>query len=340
LITRVKNKEARRLLITSGVILWIAVVAYFVRWISGQFSKEFNDILFFISFVLLFISWELLRLVHNKLNELLPFEGNIVLRIVVQIFIGIVVAFLVRYATYKFGEPFLPFKLDSLFLASTWALYALAVTGVNGVFFIRYFLERWKDSLVRAERLEKEKSQVQFDNLKNQLNPHFLFNALTSLNSLITEDPALAQQFLQQMSKVYRYVLQNKDKNFVALSTELDFIRNFVFLIETRFADALKIQFNIPESAKEKAIVPVTLQVLIENALKHNVVDQQQALTIDIFTADDYLVVTNNLQLRNSVETSNKQGLENLKSLYSFFTNKSVIIEKSAQRFSVKVPLL
>jgi len=328
------------LLVTFSVILLIAGFAYLARWGSGQFSKEFNNILFFISLVLLFTSWELLRLVHNRLNKILPFEGNIALRIAVQIFVGIVVAFIVRYCIYKFGEPFLPFQLDSLFLASTWALYALAVTGVNAVFFTRYFLSRWKDSLVYAERLEKEKSQVQFDNLKNQLNPHFLFNALTSLNSLITEDPALAQQFLQQMSKVYRYVLQNKDKNFVTLATELDFIRNFVFLIETRFSNALKIQFNITETAKEKAIVPVTLQILIENALKHNVVDLQQPLIVDVFTAGDYLVVSNNLQLRNSVETSNKQGLENLKSLYGFLTDKPVIIERGEQRFSVKVPLL
>ena len=328
------------MLVTFSVILLIAGFAYLARWGSGQFSKEFNNILFFISLVLLFTSWELLRLVHNRLNKILPFEGNIALRIAVQIFVGIVVAFIVRYCIYKFGEPFLPFQLDSLFLASTWALYALAVTGVNAVFFTRYFLSRWKDSLVYAERLEKEKSQVQFDNLKNQLNPHFLFNALTSLNSLITEDPALAQQFLQQMSKVYRYVLQNKDKNFVTLATELDFIRNFVFLIETRFSNALKIQFNITETAKEKAIVPVTLQILIENALKHNVVDLQQPLIVDVFTAGDYLVVSNNLQLRNSVETSNKQGLENLKSLYGFLTDKPVIIERGEQRFSVKVPLL
>ncbi len=328
------------MLFTISIVLLIAGIAYGVRLVSGQFDAQFNIILFYVSIILLFVSWETLRAVHLYLNKILPFESNLPLRIAVQIVSGIIVAFTIRFCIYKFGEPFLPFKLDSLFLASTWAIYGLAVTGVNSIFFVRYFLGRWKDSLIRAERLEKEKSQVQFDNLKNQLNPHFLFNALTSLNSLIMEDPALAQQFLQQMSKVYRYVLQNKDKNFVSLTTELDFIKNFVFLIETRFAEALKINFSIGESTKEKAIVPVTLQILIENALKHNVVDAQKPLTIEIFTANDYLVVSNNLQLRNSVETSNKQGLENLKSLYGFLTEQPVIIEHGHQRFSVKVPLL
>ena len=194
--------------------------------------------------------------------------------------------------------------------------------------------------MVREERLEKEKSQVQFDNLKNQLNPHFLFNALTSLNSLIVENPQLAQQFLQHMSKVYRYVLQHKDRNFVTLETELDFINNYVFLAETRFANSLRFKFDINEEQKQKAIVPVTMQILIENALKHNVVDDERPLAIDLITSGDYLVVSNNLQVRNRVETSNKQGLDNLRSLYAFLTDKPVIIEQSEYRFSVKVPLL
>jgi LytS/YehU family sensor histidine kinase len=231
-------------------------------------------------------------------------------------------------------------KLDPLFLASTWLLYALAVTGVNAVFFIKYFLGRWKESIVLTERLEKEKAQVQFDNLKNQLNPHFLFNALTSLNSLIFENQELASQFLQQMSKVYRYVLLNKDKNFVSLQTEIDFIRNYVFLVETRFEGALKIRFDIHQDDIDRAIVPVTLQILIENACKHNIIDREKPLNIDVLTVGDYLVVSNNLQLRRTVESSNKTGLDNLKSLYAFLTTKPVIIESLDDRFNVKVPLI
>ena len=181
---------------------------------------------------------------------------------------------------------------------------------------------------------------MQFDNLKNQLNPHFLFNALTSLHSLIPENQALAQQFLQHLSKVYRYVLQNKDKNFVSLQTELEFIKNYVFLAETRFGGALKIEFEISKEAMESAIVPVTLQILIENALKHNVIDSDKPLAVEVFSSGDYLVVSNNLQKRKTVETSNKQGLDNLKSLYRFMTERPVILENSETRFTVKVPLL
>jgi len=335
-----KKRTLHTLLFTYGVVIAIATVGFIVRWASGQFNLDFNIKLYFMSLVIISLTWEVLRWVHGRLNVVLPFEKSIPGRIALQLFIGVAVAIFIRFVIYKFGEPYLPIKLDSLFLASTWAIYALAVSGINTVFFIRYFIGRWKDSLVEAERLEKEKAQIQFDNLKNQLNPHFLFNALTSLNSLITENPVLASQFLQQMSKVYRYVLQNKEKSFVSLHTELEFIRNYVFLAETRFEGALKIKFDISKEALESAIVPVTLQVLIENAMKHNIIDKDKPLSVEVFSSGDYLVVSNNLQKRKTVETSNKQGLTNLESLYRFMTDRPVILETTEARFTVKVPLL
>jgi len=134
--------------------------------------------------------------------------------------------------------------------------------------------------------------------------------------------------------------LQNKEKNFVSLQTELDFIKNYVFLAETRFGGSLKIKFDLQESAHERAIVPVTLQILIENALKHNIIDHDRPLHIDIFTSGDYLVISNNLQKRKTVESSNKLGLDNLKSLYRFLTERPVIVEELNDRFNVKVPLI
>lgn len=323
------------------VIFVASIIAFFVR--TSKFDAvgwKMQVNIFVASILLGIVFWECLRLVNYWLNKKLPFEENISRRIIVQLVIGGIIGLIIRFFLYLFGEPYLPIKLDSLFLAATWALYVFVTIAINLGFFTAYFLERWKDSIVRAERLEKEKSQVQFDNLKNQLNPHFLFNALTSLNSLIFEDQGLASQFLQHLSKVYRYVLQNKDKNFVTLQTELDFISNYVFLLETRFKGALTIHFEIQEPSRDRAIVPVTLQILLENALKHNIVDPEKALNIDIFTTGDYLVVSNNLQLKKRVETSNKQGLENLKSLYRFLTDRPVIIENGESRFAVKVPLV
>jgi two-component system LytT family sensor kinase len=334
-------KSFRQFARSYAMILLIGIVALIVRIPkSHAFSFELQVNLFIASLVLVSVFWESLRNINFWLNRVYPFEKNISGRIIIQLILGGIVGLILRFIIYKWGEPRIPFQLDSLFLAATWALYVFFPTGVNLGFFTVYFIDRWKDSIVLAERLEKEKSQVQFDNLKNQLNPHFLFNALTSLNSLIFENQQLASDFLQQLSKVYRYVLQNKDKNFVVLKTELDFISNYVKLLETRFCGALTIKFDIQENSLEKAIVPVTLQILIENAIKHNVVDKERPLTIDIITVGDYLVVSNNLQVKKKVETSNKQGLENLKSLYAFLTDKSVVIEPTDNRFYVKIPLL
>jgi two-component system, LytTR family, sensor kinase len=334
-------KNATHFFRTYGIILSAGIIAFFVRLVKfNAFSLETNIVIFFFTILIAIVVWESLRFVHYWLNRVYPFERNLTGRIVIQLLIGTLIGIIIRAILYKWGEPLVPFKVDVLFLAATWAIYAMIPVGVNLCFFTVYFIDRWKDSLVRAERLEKEKSHVQFDNLKNQLNPHFLFNALTSLNSLIFENQKLASDFLQQLSKVYRYVLQNKDKNFVLLETELEFISNYVKLLETRFHGALKIHFDIHADSKEKAIVPVTLQILIENALKHNIADREKMLNIEIVTVGDYLVVSNNLQRRKNVETSNKQGLENLRSLYRFLTDKPVIVEPTDDRFFVKVPLL
>ena len=209
-----------------GGILGLAIVAFIVRRSRcSQFGLRFQISIFLVSLVLITLMWELLRLVNSTLDKKYPFERSLSNRIVIQLVLGASVGVFIRSLLYFFGEPFLPFKLDDLFAAATWVIYIIATVGINLGFFTAYFIHRWKDSLVLAERLEKEKSMVQFDNLKNQLNPHFLFNALTSLNSLIFENPTLASQFLQQLSKVYRYVLQNKDKNLVSLQTELDFTK-------------------------------------------------------------------------------------------------------------------
>ena len=269
-------KNGTQILRAYLVILAVGIMAFFVRIVKfSEVSLSAQVNIFVASLLLGTTFWESLRMVNYWLNKKMPFEENVTRRIIVQLVIGVAIGLGIRFLLYKFGEPHLPVKLDSLFLAATWPLYGFVAIAINLGFFTAYFLERWKDSIVRAERLEKEKSQVQFDNLKNQLNPHFLFNALTSLNSLIFEDQVLASQFLQHLSKVYRYVLQNKEKNFVTLQTELDFIANYVFLLETRFKPALAIRFEIQDDSRERAIVPVTLQILLENALKHNIVDPE-----------------------------------------------------------------
>ncbi len=338
---RIGYKSWKHFRDTYAIILALWVVSGVFRFIKlSEFSISLHVILFFVSGLGIIFIWEILRIIDLALNRHYPYERNLTGRIILQLFLGALFGLSIRILIYYFGEPYFPFQLDHLFLAVTWALYIILPSAFNLIFFAGYFFNQWKEGILRAERLEKEKAQVQFENLKNQLNPHFLFNALTSLNSLIREDPELASKFLQQLSKVYRYVLQHKGETVVSLETELNFVQNYIFLADTRFGAALSISIDVPPVSLDKGVVTVTLQVLLENAFKHNVIEPGRPLQIHISATEDYLTIQNNLQKRRNVESSNKQGLENIKSMYRYLSDKPVIVEETEKLFVVKVPLI
>ena len=192
----------------------------------------------------------------------------------------------------------------------------------------------------KADALEKEKAMITYENLKQQLNPHFLFNSLTSLSSLIHSDASVAAKFLDSLSKTYRYILKSRDHELVQLGSELEFTKNFVMLQKTRFEEGLEVDIRVDEQYWMLRIVPVTLQNLLENAIKHNIIDEESPLRIQLYVEQDYLVVENNIQKKKIVETSNKQGLASLQSLYEYLSSKPVLIQETAERFVVKLPLI
>jgi LytS/YehU family sensor histidine kinase len=192
----------------------------------------------------------------------------------------------------------------------------------------------------KAQALEKEKALVQYESLKQQLNPHFLFNSLTSLSSLIYINPKQADAFLENMSKIYRYILKNRDNELVSLEEEIRFVQTYIHLQKARFENGIVINMDVKKEQFALRIVPVTLQNLIENAIKHNVIDEEHPLHIDIFSENGYLVLRNNLQKKNFVETSNKQGLVNLQSLYRYLSNKPIHIQEDEKYFTIKIPLI
>lgn len=192
----------------------------------------------------------------------------------------------------------------------------------------------------KAQLLEKEKVMVMYESLKQQLNPHFLFNSLTSLSGLIATNQDLAGEFLEQMSGIYRYILKNGDHETVTLHDEIEFVKLYINLQQTRFKKGLAVNIDVPDDNLHYKIAPVTLQNLIENAIKHNIIDAESPLVIDIFTENDYLVVQNNLQKKNMVETSNKKGLAQFATLYKYLSEKPIVIEESTQRFIIKIPLI
>ncbi|MFN8356010.1 MAG: histidine kinase [Spirosomataceae bacterium] len=193
---------------------------------------------------------------------------------------------------------------------------------------------------IQSSKLAKDKTEIQYQNLINHLNPHFLFNSLTSLNSLIITNPKTASKFLQKLSAMYRYILQSKDKETVTLEQELNFVSNYLELQKARFEEGLVINIAIEEDYLGQGIVPVTLQNLFENAIKHNIIDEEDPLRIEVYVEAEYLIVKNNLQRKSFVETSNKQGLESLKKLYEYLSSKPLETIETETEFMVKIPLL
>lgn len=223
-----------------------------------------------------------------------------------------------------------------------WLLIGCLLTA-SLIFFYRFRFNKQKQILTletKAQQLEKEKTIVMYDSLKQQLNPHFLFNSLTSLSGLIEIDQEMAGEFLEQMSGIYRYILKNGDNETVALKDEIGFVKLYTDLQQTRFKKGLEVHIDVPEEYLHFKIAPVTLQNLIENAIKHNIIDAGSPLVVKIYIEEDYLVVKNNLQLKSSVETSNKKGLAQFVTLYSYLAVKPVVIEETGNDFLVKVPLV
>lgn len=208
-------------------------------------------------------------------------------------------------------------------------------------------ITEWIDYYGQLQQSEKEKEELfrlnlmaQYDSLKQQVNPHFLFNSLNSLSSLISIDPARAEIFVEEMSHVYRYLLQSNREELTPLYRELSFIRSYLHLLQTRFGEALRVNLDIPESAQQALIPPLTLQVLVENAVKHNEVSSQNPLYLRIgIDPAGQLQVVNNLQKKQVAVPSEKVGLANIIAKYRLLGQAEVCIVESATEFSVTLPL-
>lgn len=203
-----------------------------------------------------------------------------------------------------------------------------------------YFKNELRKSVEEKEMLKRESLKAELNALKTQVNPHFLFNNLNTLSSLIPEDPKLAVDFVQQLSKLYRHILEVKDEPGIPLKEELDVMRAYAFLLQTRFGKNLEININVPEEKLKKKIVPLSLQILMENAIKHNIVSSDKPLRIEVFAENGRLVVSNNLQKKNQLNESTGIGLDNIRNRYSLLSDKKVEVSESDSCFTVSIPLI
>lgn len=215
-------------------------------------------------------------------------------------------------------------------------LTVIVVSIVEGV----YFFKEWQKNLILTEKLQKEAMQSQLEVLKNQVNPHFLFNSLNVLSSLVYSNPTKAEQFIEKFASVYRYILNIQGKIVVPLKDELEFLHSYLYLQKIRFNEGLIIEINIEEEAKGRYLPPLCLQQLVENAIKHNIVGKEHPLSIQVYNDENNLFVINNLQKRDEPLTSTGVGLKNLSERYFRFANVKPEFGEKDNYFVAKTPLL
>ncbi len=258
-------------------------------------------------------------------SVLLTMIGLFILR-----FITLVI-FLGKSSEYFLNDP----------AAREYYLFGLVITIVISLgFHTIYFYKALTEKKVKDQKIVAETESAKFESLKSQIDPHFLFNSLNVLTSLIAENPNQAEKFTTKLSKVYRYVLEQKNKDLINLDEELEFAKSYMELLKMRFEGAIIFNLIDKPSNPELKIIPLSLQLLLENTIKHNVVSEKNPLEVNISEENDYLVVTNNYNPKNTIEKGTKVGLKNIVDRYNLLTLKKVSIEEKSNKFIVKIPLL
>ncbi|MEN9571306.1 MAG: hypothetical protein RL172_2537 [Bacteroidota bacterium] len=231
------------------------------------------------------------------------------------------------------------FSLTDLLISGNAAALFCSLTAI-AIYEGIYFIKQLRHSVEEKENLKRESLQAQLNALKTQVNPHFLFNNLNTLSSLIPENPDHAIAFVQQMSKVYRHILEVKDDKSISLKEELDVLEAYYFLLKTRFGENLDVDIAIPCDKLTTKIVPLSLQILMENAIKHNIVSSDKPLQIKIFTSNGRLIIKNNLQVKKQITESTGIGLDNIRNRYRLISDRLVNVTATNNSFTVAIPLI
>ncbi|MDP2721207.1 MAG: histidine kinase [Bacteroidales bacterium] len=297
---------------------------------------------YLVSIFLTYLIFETLFLVNQRLNRIYSWERHLIKRSLLQFvadgFIALFLTTMVRW-----GIKYLSENLGYIALQDEMILIAFVIC-IDLVFVMSelsiFLLTKWRFSLAELERFKKENAEFRFELLRSQLNPHFLFNSLNTLSSLIYENQENAGHFVRELSDTYRYILENRDKEVIHLHDEIEFAKSYINLVQLRFDKNLEVRLNLSEADLNYKIAPLTIQMLIENAIKHNVISKKYPLFIDIFAEDGMLVVTNKIRLKQSKDIGTGTGLKNISNRYEFLTVRNVIVTDNGEDFTVKIPLI
>lgn len=330
-----------------GVVITLLKQVYLLlsgaelNWGSGLMSQVGYDILYAVPLCL--VNAYVFDYIRDE-KRVARYGNNRIFLVFIGFVASVVLTVLTVFAMRVFIEVVLERTPYSEFISNenyaTYFLTVLLVMFISLFFHAIYYYKELQKTKIKEQKVIAGTASAKFDALKNQLDPHFLFNSLNVLTSLIEENPDSAQKFTTSLSKVYRYVLEQKNKDLVSVDEELHFARTYMSLLKMRFEDS--IVFNIPEKATdpESKVVPLSLQLLLENAVKHNTVTSTNPLKIDIYELEGQLVVENNLQPKQIVKKSSGVGLDNIRQRYKLLTNRKVRINQTAESFAVAIPML
>lgn len=310
----------------------------------GDFG--FRDIFYyFFTIGFGYIAWDIterLNLWMLKSHENKKFAKQLGVFALVHLCLGIIWGALFATLYYYSTLVIFGFKVfENFFITDLELAFALLIfyAVVNSIAGIKLFYGHWKNEVVRNERLEKEYAQSKYEALKNQIDPHFFFNSLSVLSNLVYKDQDMAADFIGKLSKLYRYILDIRERKLVSLKEELSFVQNYYYLMKIRHGD--QIILNVSDLDEEESYIPpITLQLLVENAVKHNIYSEEEPLLIKIYKQSGFLIVKNSIQKRKLLNPGSGLGLSNIKSRYALIAGKEVNIIETDKEFIVSLPII
>ena len=316
-------------------------------FIAHAFNEmEFDWFSFSIYLLVICILFELNRLIINFLDRKYIFANSLGKRFLLPFclsYLAVVLFALMLYVPIKSYEIQQgaddSISIYHILLVLTQIFFINAIA--SGFHQLRNFRNQWQETALKAEKLEKENTKAQLTLLKNQISPHFLFNNFNTLNGLIQEDAAAASQFLEQLSNIYRSVLKYRMEEVISLEKELTTLSAYIFMLQTRFGESLKIEENYLELKKNTYFIPpFTLQLLLENAVKHNGFDNANPLVVQLVLVENTMQITNNYAPLKTPIESTGMGLKNIQQRFSLLSDQQISIQQTATFFQVVVPLL
>ncbi|MEM7369540.1 MAG: histidine kinase [Bacteroidota bacterium] len=329
------NSKPYLLLSLGSLLICLALV-----WVGIYLDHPSRVALGWIIGVIVLLSWGNWRL-NLFLNQRIPWHKTTGKRFGVQMILGILYSLICINVSYcLFKRLFLgvnPQHTQLIVLNVYGLLFLLPVISAHVVI---YTMMQWRKSMVYTESLKQEQVKSHLESLKSHLDPHFLFNNLNILSSLIDLDADRAQEFLGSFSEVYRYVLRQRGEELVPLHQELEFLDAYLYMLRQRFPTQIHLKIELDDQDRQRFIPPLALQMLIENAIKHNKATDASPLHIDISSADHQLVIRNTLQLKSVSGPGANFGLSNLRKRYEYLTDSNIKVDQTADYFQVTLPLI